>query len=110
MSPMTRSLVCSGTAIMLRTDCCTMLICALSAMSICASRTSSDDFSLITRSRTVLEILKPAQRAAPRQHRFHREVHDDFEQLIERPVPGQLAPGADQRPHLRIPADDGSLV
>ena len=61
---MTRSLVCSGTAIMLRTFCSTMLMCSRRAWSSCASRISSDSFSLSTRSRTVEEIWKPSPCAA----------------------------------------------
>ncbi len=55
-----RCSVCSGTAIIVRTFCSTMLMRSRKASSNWASRTSTEAFSLITRSRTAELMRKPS--------------------------------------------------
>ena len=113
---MIRSLVCSGTAIMVWTFCSTMLMRPLKASSSCASRTRIDERSLITRSRTAVQMRKPSplcargtscvalqdhQHAALRVHRLNRQVQDHREKFVQRAVLAEFLAGADQRLHRR---------
>ena len=57
-----------------------------------------------------LVAVERHQDAASGHHGLDRQVHDQRKQLRQRTVSGQLASGADQRPHLRAALHHGGLV
>ena len=117
-----RSPVWSGTAMSVRTFCSTMLWRARKASSSCASRTSTESLRLSTRSRTAVLMWKPSPllacaassppsrvittpRRAPTASTARSRITGN--RSLQRPVPGQLAAGFDQRLYRRGSARAG---